>query len=156
MKPTDLRNANWREVLTHVTEDMARVHNAWLQHGPGTTREVAELSHIPLLTLRPRTSELYALGLVDMIDSTAENHSTAGVYRHCAHAEAEASRAWVTRADFRRSAAPARSYATVEQALADLTPSEKAALGARLMGEWGHLNKRRNAPGSQQLDLIPA
>ncbi len=67
MKPAAMRNLNWAEVQAHVSDDLRRVHAAWQKFGPGTTRAVAERSGISLLTLRPRTTDLYQLGLVDCI-----------------------------------------------------------------------------------------
>ena len=159
MKPTDLRNLCWRDVLTHVTEDMVRVHLAWQAHGPGTTREVAQRSGISLLTFRPRTTDLHALGLVELVgDKGAEG----GIYAHVERAHAEASGAWRTRADFRRrSPAPASEgqqpvgFITVEQAIASLSPAARRALGARLMGESAH-GQHQPEPGPEQLSLLPA
>jgi hypothetical protein len=159
MKPTDLRNATWRDVLTHLTEDMVRVHLAWQAHGPGTTREVAQKSGISLLTLRPRTTDLYKLGLVVLVDTEANN----GIYAARTREEAEISCAWQSRADFRKKVGdepePQRvGFVTVEQAIASLSPADRRALGARLMGESAHGQHRRDtsSPGAQQLDLLTA
>ncbi len=158
MKPTDLRNATWRDVLTHLTEDLVRVHLAWQAHGPGTTREIAQKSGISLLTLRPRTTDLYKLGMVVLVETEANN----GIYAARTREEAEISRAWQSRADFRRKAGdepePQRvGFVTVEQAVASLSPIERAALGARLMGEAAHGGKRREAAaGAEQLPLLSA
>lgn len=165
MKPADLRNATWREVLTHLTEDMVRVHLEWQAHGPGTTRAIAQKSGISLLTFRPRTTDLYKLGLVEL----AGREGNEGIYTARTREEAEAAAAWRTRADFRRSESDRRpqlstlnsqpeqltGFATVDQAVASLAPAEQAALGARLMGKWGHLLKRRESPAGQaQLQLL--
>lgn len=159
MKPADLRNATWREVLTHITEDMVRVHLAWQAFGPGTTREVAQRSGISLLTLRPRTTDLHKLGLVELVGA----EKSEGIYRHVERAEAEAGGAWRTRADFRGQKAEGRGqgqpigFVTVEQAIASLSPTEAAALGASLLGRYGHLLKKREATqGADQLQLLPA
>lgn len=158
MKPTDLRNATWREVLTHLTEDLVRVHLAWQSHGPGTTREVAQKSGISILTFRPRTTDLYKLGLVVLVTHEASE----GIYAHRSRDDAEISRAWTERADFRRGKdEPAESarvgFITVEEAVASLTDAEKAALGARLMGQYGHgAKKREAAAGAEQLNLLTA
>lgn len=90
MKPADLRNATWREVQSHITADMLRVHAAWQQFGPGTTRQVAARSGISLLTLRPRTTDLYQLGLVEL--TTSEGHE--GIYAFCSLESAETSAKW--------------------------------------------------------------
>lgn len=158
MKPTDLRNATWREVCAHLTEDLVRVHLAWQAYGPGTTREIAQKAGISLLTLRPRTTDLYKLGLVVLVDQEKAN----GIYAARTREEAEISRAWQERADFRaqskienpKSKIQQVGFITVEEAIASLTDSEKAALGARLMGQYGHGAKRREAAhGALQLEL---
>lgn len=173
MKPIDLRNATWSDVLTHITEDMVRVHLAWHAHGPGTTREIAQKSGISLLTFRPRTSDLYKLGLVALVDK----EGSSGIYAYRDRPTAELSRAWQSRADFRspdpRDDTPAHrspltahadapservGFITVEDAIASLSPAERRALGARLMGESAHGRHRSDAsaPGTQQLDLLTA
>lgn len=157
MKPTDLRNVTWREVLTHLTEDIVRVHLAWQQYGPGTTREVAQKSGISLLTLRPRTTDLYKLGLVVLVS----NEGGEGIYAYRTREDAELSRAWQERADFRRKAGeepePQRiGFVTVEEAIASLSPAERRALGARLMGESAHGRHRPEPSQNEQLSLLPA
>lgn len=160
MKPIDLRNATWREVCAHLTEDLVRVHLAWQAYGPGTTRAVAQRSGISLLTFRPRTTDLYKLGLVALVDQERAN----GVYAARTREEAELSRIWQERADFRRShsdrpaAASGRNperigFVTVEEAIASLTPAEAAALGARLMARFGHHLKRRESTTEENLSL---
>lgn len=154
MKPTDYRNATWREVLTHLTEDLVRVHLAWQQHGPGTTREIAQKAGISLLTLRPRTTDLHKLGLVVLVDQENAN----GIYAARTREEAELSRAWTERSDFRRKPGdepePTRvGFTTVEQAIASLTPAARRALGARLMGESAHGKHRPES--ANQLTLLP-
>ncbi len=79
MKPADLRNATWREVQEHLNDDLVRVHLAYVQFGPGTTRAVSERSGISLLTLRPRTTDLFQLGLVKLVAKATGNE---GVYAH--------------------------------------------------------------------------
>lgn len=157
MKPADYRNLTWREVLTHVQGDMLRVHDAWLRHGPGTTREVAQRAGISIFTFRPRTTDLYKLGLVEVVPSDAKGE---GRYAWRSCNAAEASGVWRERADCRRKAgdkgeAARVGFVTVEEAIASLAPEQRAELGARLMGEWGHLRKKRQ-PGIGQLDLLPA
>jgi hypothetical protein len=160
MKPTDLRNATWREVLTHLTEDLVRVHLAWAAHGPGTTREIAQKAGISILTLRPRTTDLYKLGLVELAGGKG---TEGGIYAHVSREAAEASRAWQERADYRRTreesaTEPVRvGFVTVEEAIASLSPADRRALGARLMGESAHgAHRPVNTPGVQQLDLLTA
>lgn len=153
MKPTDLRNASWRECLTHVTDDMVRVHNAWLQHGPCTTRELAERAKMSLLTLRPRTTDLGKLGLVQCTAAAGNE----GIYSFVSMEVAEAGRAWQQEADFRRSggsSAPLVTSDTVEQQLASLAPSVQVAIAAKVMSLHGHHKKRTT--GTAQMELLPA
>ena len=159
MKPADFRNATWREVLTHLTEDIVRVHLAWQQHGPGTTREVAQRSGISLLTLRPRTTDLYKLGLVELDGPGGDG----GIYSARTREAAYLSAVWQDRADFRRKAGdepePSRTgFTTVDEAVDSLSPAEQASLGARLMGKWGHLHKKRETTsvGAKQLYFLTA
>jgi hypothetical protein len=67
MKPIDLRNATWNEVREQLAGRMLVVYEAWQKHGPGTTREIAERSGLDLLTVRPRTTELYQLNFVALL-----------------------------------------------------------------------------------------
>jgi hypothetical protein len=169
MKPTDFRNAAWRDVLTHVQGDMLRVHDAWLRHGPGTTEEVAQKSGISIFTFRPRTTDLTKLGLVALVPDQKVRPG-GGVYEFRTPAQAEAAQVWKQRGDFRRSdsdrrraeangeGGPARvGFMTVEEAIASMSPAERRALGARLMGESAHGRHRsESSPGAQQLDLLTA
>lgn len=77
MKPIDFRNETFDQIRARVTEDRELVHRAWLAHGPGTTREVSAKAGIDLLTLRPRSTELYQIGLLELADK--DGHQ--GVYR---------------------------------------------------------------------------
>jgi hypothetical protein len=90
MRPVDFRNFTWAQVQEHIGDDMRRVHEAWRVHGPGTTREVAERSGISLLTFRPRTTDLYHLGLIECNDCKGN----AGVYAFVSEELAEARQKW--------------------------------------------------------------
>jgi len=78
MKPIDLRNANFINVRQGLTQALQDVFAAWELFGPGTTREVAEKSGIDLLTFRPRTTDLFHIGMVELCGSA---RSTEGVYQ---------------------------------------------------------------------------
>ena len=73
MKPIDLRNANWNDLRARIEGDRGMVLDAWREHGPGTTREVALKSGVDLLSLRPRTTELVELGFVVMVEDDDVN-----------------------------------------------------------------------------------
>lgn len=77
MEPIDYRNATFAEVKKRIRGARAAVLAAWQKHGPCTTEELAERSGLSILTLRPRTTELYQLGFVELASSQAG----AGIYR---------------------------------------------------------------------------
>ena len=85
MNPVDYRNDTWKSIQDRLSGLRALVYDAWHRHGPGTTREVAARSGIDILTFRPRTTELYQLGLVELAeDPGAIGHDIPGgegVYR---------------------------------------------------------------------------
>ena len=62
MKPVDFRNATFDSLAGFITGQRERVFHAWGAHGPCTTEHLAQASGISILTLRPRTTELYQLG----------------------------------------------------------------------------------------------
>lgn len=78
MKPIDFRNAKFDELKTHLAAMRERVWRAWLAHGPGTTRAVAARAQIDLLTFRPRSTELFQLGVLALVEGT-EGHE--GIYQ---------------------------------------------------------------------------
>ena len=79
MKPADFRNETFTSIGNRIAGQRAAVLNAWLVHGPGTTAEIAERSKISILSLRPRTTELFELGFVCLTDSQPEKGE--GTYR---------------------------------------------------------------------------
>lgn len=94
MKPIDYRNTTWEALQETLTGRRLQVLDAWRIHGPGTTREVAARAGIDILTLRPRTTELLDLGLLDLVqvDETRTCRQAEGVYR--ARTADEARRIW--------------------------------------------------------------
>lgn len=83
MRPIDYRNAKFADLQEYIVRDRHRVLLAWREHGPCTTEGLAQLSGIPLLTLRPRTTELVQLGFVML----AGGAKRSGVYRAATDAE---------------------------------------------------------------------
>lgn len=77
MKPVDIRNANYQEILEHLTGIREEVLNYLRIHGPCTTRELARISQIDILTVRPRVTELVELGFVECTGQ----HGREGIYR---------------------------------------------------------------------------
>lgn len=83
MEPIDYSKANWKDIEGHLHGKRLEVLSAWREYGPGTTREVAERAGIDILTFRPRTTELFQLGLIELTDKgeteSAKGHE--GTYR---------------------------------------------------------------------------
>jgi hypothetical protein len=67
MTPIDARNATWESVRQTLQGRLAAVYTAWIAYGPGTTRQLAERSGIDVLNVRPRTTDLAGLGLVEFM-----------------------------------------------------------------------------------------
>ena len=63
MTTAEIRNQKFRELQGQLRGIRARVYESLVCWGPTTTRRLAELSGIDLLTLRPRMSELLDVGL---------------------------------------------------------------------------------------------
>jgi hypothetical protein len=77
MNPTEIRNTNWYQLRETLSGRLQAVYTAWITHGPATTRQLAGLSNIDILNVRPRTTDLVSLGLVECI-GTVDGQ---GVYR---------------------------------------------------------------------------
>lgn len=87
MTPIDYRTTTWNDLQAHLQGLRLSVLSAWRTHGPGTTRDIAEKSGIDILTFRPRTTELYQLGFIMMVESsTHRGHE--GEYRALSDGEA--------------------------------------------------------------------
>lgn len=150
LRPAQLRNLTWLEVRERVSDDMQRVHRAYAEHGPGTTREIAEKSGISLLTLRPRTTDLYQVGMVECIDRRGGE----GVYAYRNEAQAEAAEAWKQdRSSHKQSgrASPA------ENPTQFLSQEQQVRWAASILGRYAKQKRRGVQPAqSTQLDLLPA
>lgn len=79
MKPIDVRNECWADIQARVCGDRLRVYGFWKDYGPCTTQELSEKTGMSILSLRPRTTELYQLGLVELVDAAGGGKQ--GVYR---------------------------------------------------------------------------
>jgi hypothetical protein len=77
VKPIDLRNATWSILQAGLNARLQDVYRIWCQHGPGTTRSVAIRSGCDILSLRPRTTDLYHLGMVELTGRTGNE----GIYQ---------------------------------------------------------------------------
>ena len=63
MTPRDISNENWRNIQEKLQGLREQVYRGMLAVGPQTTCALSELIDIPLLTVRPRVTELCELGL---------------------------------------------------------------------------------------------
>lgn len=91
MKPVDFSRENFAEIRDRLDAKRAAAHLAWLEHGPGTTREVAQCAGWDLLAFRPRSTELYQLGLLELMGR--DGHQ--GIYRPRSLEEWETHCAWL-------------------------------------------------------------
>ncbi len=82
LTPEDLRDLTWENLQPFLAGSRLAVLEAWRQHGPGTTRQIAQRSGIDLLTFRPRTTELCALGLIYLDDRDGNQGVYAAVPAH--------------------------------------------------------------------------
>jgi predicted transcriptional regulator len=89
MKPIDYRSATWAVLRASVTELRLEVLKAWCKYGPCTTEELAQRSAIPLLSIRPRTTELFQLGLVKLAEQQSKGKHRGATYAALSDAEAE-------------------------------------------------------------------
>lgn len=74
MKSTDFRDMTFDDLQAIISGLRRRTYEAWLLHGPGTTREVAIKAEMSILTFRPRTTELMEVGLVVLAPEQAPGH----------------------------------------------------------------------------------
>jgi DNA-binding transcriptional regulator YhcF (GntR family) len=66
MKPVDYRNETFDQVKGRMDATRAALYNAMLADGRAlTTREIAALTGVDLLTVRPRVTELVQMGFVE-------------------------------------------------------------------------------------------
>jgi len=73
MKSTDFRNATFESIRKDLEGLRLQVYEAWVQHGPCTTRQLAQRCGVDLLTVRPRTTELIQLGLLEPCNDRPQN-----------------------------------------------------------------------------------
>lgn len=76
--PRTIRDANWELIRGHLAGPRQAVHAWLLAHGPATTGMIAEGTGIPLLTVRPRVTELVQLGFAVC---EGRNFCREGIYR---------------------------------------------------------------------------
>ena len=79
MKPVDFRNETFASIQNRIAGSRSAVYAAWSQHGPCTTEQLAERSKLSILSLRPRTTELFQLGFICLAE--IQDVSGSGTYR---------------------------------------------------------------------------
>lgn len=80
MNPAELRNHNFETLRASLAARCAEVYAAYVQFGPGTTKQLAERSGMDLLTVRPRTTNLEQLGLLECVDCVLVGGKAHGIY----------------------------------------------------------------------------
>ena len=79
MKPIDYRNETWSQVRDRVSDLRGIVYNHLALLGPCTTRELAARSGLDILTVRPRITELFQIGMVEVVECDVP--TSEGVYQ---------------------------------------------------------------------------
>ena len=87
MTPIDIRNTTYDALKGSLRLRLIDCFRVWCAHGPGTTRAVAAEAGWDLLSLRPRTTDLYDLGLVELV---GHQRGEGGIYRARDQAQWEA------------------------------------------------------------------
>lgn len=93
MKPVDVRNESWADVMRRVDGDRAEVYRALQAHGPATTRELAADMRWDRDNVRPRMTELFQIGLVKLVGKMRHHGIYAAVPVHQAQAAFERAKA---------------------------------------------------------------
>ncbi|WP_009964033.1 hypothetical protein [Verrucomicrobium spinosum] len=78
----------WESLQSRLSELRLAVYEAWKQHGPGTTRQIAAKANMDILTFRPRTTELLQLGFITVWHGAGDQRGREGVYRAYSYQEA--------------------------------------------------------------------
>ena len=78
MKPINIRNDTWKDIQVHLEADRKAVWEGYCIHGPCTTRQLSEKIPISLFTIRPRTTELLEMFLVELTGRNKDG----GIYSH--------------------------------------------------------------------------
>ncbi len=82
MKPIDHRNATWNEVRENLAGRRLAVYSELARLGPCTTQDLAALSGMDILTVRPRVTELVQLGFAVLIPpANREKPGREGIYK---------------------------------------------------------------------------
>jgi hypothetical protein len=80
MTSTEIRDVNFSQLRQRVLSGQRMlVYRAWIDHGPGTTRQIAQRSGIDILNVRPRTTELLKCGALIEMDNDQETPFPVGL-----------------------------------------------------------------------------
>lgn len=159
----DLRTVYWHEIASQdwLSDLRLRCYEHLLRID-ATPDEVARALGASILAIRPRCSELRtgipadARNPLVLAETTGERRGHAHVLRGIPYAVAlERWRQRERGTPVQETPRGGAGYPSVEAALSDLPPEKQAALGAALLGKWGHLLKKRQPPAGQ-LELISA
>lgn len=71
MTALDYRNLTWRALQDKVTGNRLVVLDALREHGPCTTRDLSAAMQWDILNVRPRVTELFQLGFVELCEDAA-------------------------------------------------------------------------------------
>jgi sugar-specific transcriptional regulator TrmB len=77
MNPAEIRDEQYRRLQGRLNGLRSSIYESLLKGGQATTMALAARSGISAFSVRPRVTELVALGLVECVDRTARE----GVYR---------------------------------------------------------------------------
>lgn len=105
MKPIDLRNETWSDIMNRVDGDRCRVHLMLAKCGPCTVRELAAKNDQDVLSIAPRITELFELGFVELVGRKGRR----GIYKALSAEEAH------TTFERRRSAAMSQGELLLER-----------------------------------------
>jgi predicted transcriptional regulator len=83
MKPINLSQSKFEDLQPLLSGLRKTVLKAFVDHGPATTREISRLSGLDILTVRPRATELYQIGAIELLDYCGLE----GVYRARTYSE---------------------------------------------------------------------
>lgn len=78
MKPIDIRNETWESIQSRLEADRGAVWLAYKVYGPCSTRELARKMELTIFTVRPRTTELVDMFLVELVGRNKDG----GIYSH--------------------------------------------------------------------------
>jgi len=84
--PSDIRDMAWADIRDRVDGLRRTVYEALLEYGPCASKYLSACTGLSVLTIRPRMTELYQVGLIELVDRSGHD----GIYRAVPLDEAEA------------------------------------------------------------------